>query len=110
MNALKLYNIMVLCLLSLSLSMVLNANVPGTASQNGRALGVAPSAWTRVEDANWRLVKTQDRDPQTGRADPRWRVDSDSINATCRHFNVSLLPNPGRRSTLDSIFYGGIMQ
>jgi hypothetical protein len=90
----------------LYLSMVLNANVPGTASQNGRALGVTPAAWTRVEDANWRLVKTQDRDPQTGRADPRWRVDSDSVNATCRHFNVSLVPNPGLGILLGEMLLG----
>ena len=75
--------------------MVLQSQVPGVASQMGRSLAVAPSSWTPVEGVEWRLVKTNERNPKTARAEERWRADANDIDSTCRHFNVSIVPSPG---------------
>ena len=76
-------------------SMVLESAPPGVASQAGRSLAVSPSTWARAEDANWRLVLAKERNPKTAREEARWRPDADSVEATCRHFNVSITPDPG---------------
>lgn len=89
-----------------TLGMALDAAPPGVASQVGASIAVRPSSWARVEDARWRLVKTQERDSRTGRADPRWRADANCVDATVRHFNVTLNPNPGLGIELGELLLG----
>ena len=87
--------------------MVLEASPPGVASQVGGNMRVRPATWATVPDARWRLVKTQERDPKTGRADPRWwRADADCVDATVRFFNCTLMPNPGLGIELSEIILG----
>lgn len=85
---------------------LLQSKPPGVASQAGRTLQVAPSSWTPVK-VPWRLVKSTERDPRTARAESRWRADSSSVEATCRHFNVSLTPSPGLGISLQELVLGG---
>jgi len=89
-----------------TLGMALDAPPPGVASQVGASIAVRPTSWAMVEDARWRLVKTQERDPRTGRADARWRADGDCVDATVRHFNITLTPSPSLGIELGELLLG----
>ena len=98
---------MLLFLPALCYGMSLEAGPPAVAraTQAGRSLAVSPSSWERA-DASWRLVVSSARDPKSARMESRWRVDSDSVETTVRHFNVTLQPNPGLGIMLEERMLG----
>lgn len=49
---------------------------------------------------------SRQRNPKSAREESRWRADGNSIEATCRHFNVSIVPSPGLGLRLGELILG----